>query len=306
MSKYILIITILLIIALIICIVLLLFLRNQNKELHYIDEILKEINSGNINRKILLDSDSTLSSIGFGINLLLNDSQDKIVELQKAEEAEKALMTSLSHDIRTPLTTLIGYLDAVYTGIIDMNERDFYIKTARQKAYDLKSYIDTLFEWFKLSSNEEIFEFLLYDMVELTRNILEEWIIIFEERNILYEINIPENNIKLTLDKRAYTRIINNLIQNSLLHSNATKIWISIEMRNNLVEISVSDNGVGISPADINHIFERLYKCDKSRTNKGSGIGLNIVQQLVRKLGGEINVKSIPFTQTSFIITFKL
>ena len=99
MQKYILItITTALILSLILCLVLFVYIRRQNRELRYINGILKEINAGNRNRKILLDTDSILADIGFGINLLLQDSQDTIIALQKAEEAEKALMTSLSHD----------------------------------------------------------------------------------------------------------------------------------------------------------------------------------------------------------------
>lgn len=213
-------------------------------------------------------------------------------------------MTSLSHDIRTPLTTLIGYLDAVHTGIEDAETRESYVETARQKAYDLKNYVDTLFEWFKLSAGEEILEPLPCDMAELTRNILEDWIVIFEEKHISYEIDIPESLIELTIDRKAYARILNNLIQNALTHSKAARIVISLKKEKDVTEISVSDNGVGIPPSDIVHIFERLYKCDKSRTNKGSGIGLNIVQQLVKKSGGTITVKSEPSVQTVFLITF--
>lgn len=305
MQKYILVIlTAALILFIILCLVLFQYIRRQNRQLHYINGILREINAGNRNRKILLDSDSSLADIGFGINLLLQDSQNKIIALQKAEEAEKALMTSLSHDIRTPLTTLIGYLDAVHTGIADAETRESYVETARQKAYDLKNYVDTLFEWFKLSAGEEILEPLPCDMAELTRNILEDWIVIFEEKHISYEIDIPESLIELTIDRKAYARILNNLIQNALTHSKAARIVISLKKEKDVTEISVSDNGVGIPPSDIVHIFERLYKCDKSRTNKGSGIGLNIVQQLVKKSGGTITVKSEPFVQTVFLITF--
>lgn len=131
------IITILLFLLIIFCAVLLLSIRKQKKELHGISEILRDLNAGNLNRKILLDSASSLSEIGFGINLLAKRSQDKLIALQKAEEAEKALMTGLSHDLRTPLTTLIGYLEAVDFRKADSRERETYIKTALQKAYDV-------------------------------------------------------------------------------------------------------------------------------------------------------------------------
>lgn len=300
------ILTILLFLLIIFCAVLLLSIRKQKKELHEISEILRDLNAGNLNRKILLDSASSLSEIGFGINLLAKRSQDKLIALQKAEEAEKALMTGLSHDLRTPLTTLIGYLEAVDFRKADSRERETYIKTALQKAYDLKSCIDTLFEWFRLSSNEELFEFFIYDMVELTRDILADWIVIFEEKHILYEIDIPEQDIRLAVDKGAYARILNNLIQNTLTHSRATEIQISLKKEDDRVQICVSDNGIGIPPAEISHIFERLYKCGKSRTGKGSGIGLAIVQKLVEKMGGSITVTSEPSVRTVFLITFQV
>lgn len=300
------IIMILLFLLIIFCAVLLLSIRKQKKELHEISEILRDLNAGNLNRKILLDSASSLSEIGFGINLLAKRSQDKLIALQKAEEAEKALMTGLSHDLRTPLTTLIGYLEAVDFRKADSRERETYIKTALQKAYDLKSCIDTLFEWFRLSSNEELFEFSIYDMVELTRDILADWIVIFEEKHILYEIDIPEQDIRLAVDKGAYARILNNLIQNTLTHSRATEIQVSLKKEDDRVQISVSDNGIGIPPAEISHIFERLYKCGKSRTGKGSGIGLAIVQKLVEKMGGSITVTSEPNVRTVFLITFQV
>lgn len=85
-------------------------------------------------------------------------------------------MTSLSHDVRTPLTTLIGYLDAAHKGLVTGKDRDDYIETARRKAHDLKEYIDVLFDWFKLNSNEFALEIQSVEAAELTRNILIDWI----------------------------------------------------------------------------------------------------------------------------------
>ena len=101
-------------------------------------------------------------------------------------------MTSLSHDVRTPLTTLIGYLDAAHKGIVNGKERDDYIETARRKAHDLKEYIDVLFDWFKLGSNEFSMNISTVDLTELTRNILIDWIPIFEDAQIDFVADIPE------------------------------------------------------------------------------------------------------------------
>ncbi len=296
------------VLSLAICAALLLYIHKFKKEVkdkvEYIDQVLRDINSGNLNRKVLMDSKSVFSGIAFGINLLTGSIQSRIIDLQKSEEAEKALMTSLSHDIRTPLTTLIGYLDALCTHHLDESEKNNYIKTAYRKANDLKKYTDALFEWFRLSSNEELLEFHSYDMVELTRSILEEWIFIFEKNHIEYEIDIPESDIKYSIDQKAYSRILNNLLDNIITHSRAEKVWICLFKENNLIVLRVSDNGIGIPSSDLNHIFERLYKCDKSRNSIGCGIGLDIVWQLVKKSGGQITVESIPNIQTTFSVSF--
>ena len=101
-------------------------------------------------------------------------------------------------------------------------------------------------------------------------------------------------------------RIINNLIQNVMAHSHANKIKIALSMKETNMELLLADNGVGIEKEDLKHIFERLYKCDKGRSQKGSGLGLSIVHQLVEKMSGSITVESFPGKGTTFILLFPL
>ena len=215
-------------------------------------------------------------------------------------------MTSLSHDVRTPLTTLIGYLDAAHKGIVTGKDRDDYIETARRKAHDLKEYIDVLFDWFKLNSNEFAIELQTVEATELTRDILIDWIPIFEDKQIAYNIDIPEQPFRVRLDTDGYMRILNNLIQNVISHSRADKIEIALTKKNCNMEITVTDNGIGIEKEDLKHIFERLYKCDKGRSEKGSGLGLSIVHQLVEKMNGTITAESTQGSGTTFILLFPL
>jgi len=215
-------------------------------------------------------------------------------------------MTSLSHDVRTPLTTLIGYLDAAHKGIVSGKDRDDYIETARWKAHDLKEYIDVLFDWFKLNSNEFAIELQTVEAAELTRDILIDWIPIFEGKQIAYNIDIPEKPFRVRLDTDGYMRILNNLIQNVISHSRADKIEIALTKKNHNMEITVTDNGIGIEKEDLKHIFERLYKCDKGRSEKGSGLGLSIVHQLVEKMNGTITAESTQGNGTTFILLFPL
>lgn len=275
-------------------------------QLNDISDILDDIMQGNMNRKILANPQDMTTAICYKINEIVHDFRGQIIELKKTEEANKQLMTSLSHDVRTPLTTLIGYLDAAQKGIVVGAEREEYIETARRRAYDMKDYVDMLFEWFKLNSDEETFVIRKAELAELTRNILKNWIPIFENASIDFDIDIPENRIEVNLDTDAYSRILNNLIQNVISHSQATHIEIRVCLLNMCAKITVADDGIGISKQDLPHIFERLYKCDKARSEKGSGLGLSIVQQLVEKMSGSITVESIPYERTEFNISFPL
>ena len=100
-------------------------------------------------------------------------------------------------DVRTPLTTLIGYLDAAHKGLVTGKDRDDYIEIARRKAHDLKEYIDVLFDWFKLNSNEFALEIHPIEAAELTRNILIDWIPIFEDKQVDYDIDILEQPVRV-------------------------------------------------------------------------------------------------------------
>lgn len=131
-----------------------------------------------------------------------------------------------------------------------------------------------------------------------------DWIPILEERQIEYIIQIPEQPFRAEVDPDAFLRILNNLIQNVLVHSQADRVEISLSRQNQKIILTVSDNGTGMEKEDLKHIFERLYKCDRGRTQKGSGLGLSIVQQLMEKMGGKIDAESTPGQGTVFILFF--
>ena len=281
-------------------------IRRVKKQIREMSDTLEDIKNGNGNRRILSETHEIVAPLVYEINEIIVSYENRITEFRQTEETNRQLMTSLSHDVRTPLTTLIGYLDAAHKGIVTGKERDDYIETARRKAHDLKDYIDVLFDWFKLNSNEFAMDIKIIEAAEFTRNILIDWIPIFEDKQIDYCIDIPEQPFRVNLDPDAYMRILNNLIQNVIAHSHADKIEISLSKQNNDMKILVSDNGVGIDKSDLKHIFERLYKCDKGRSEKGSGLGLAITHQLVEKMNGLISVESTQGKGTTFTLLFPL
>ncbi len=280
--------------------------RRVKKQILEMSDALEDVKNGNGNRRILSEAHELAAPLAYEINDIVLSYENRLSAYRQTEETNRQLMTSLSHDVRTPLTTLIGYLDAAHKGIACGKERDDYIETARRKAHDLKEYIDVLFDWFKLGSNEFSMNIKAVDLTELTRNILIDWIPIFEDTQMDFTIDIPEQPFRVQMDPDGYMRILNNLIQNVISHSHADKIRIALSAQGGNIKILLSDNGVGIDGEDLKHIFERLYKCDKGRSEKGSGLGLSIVHQLVEKLNGTITADSVPGNGTVFTLLFPL
>ena len=281
-------------------------IRRVKARLNEMLDALADIKAGNGSRRILSTTDELTAPIAYEINDIVSSYEKKLAAFRRTQGTNRQLMTSLSHDVRTPLTTLIGYLDAAHRGLVTGREKDDSIETARRKAYDLKEYIDVLFDWFKLNSDEFILTMDIVEAAELTRNILIDWIPVLEEKRIDYQIHIPEQPFRVRLDPDAYLRILNNLIQNVIVHSHADRMELSLSARDGKLILLVADNGVGMEREDLKHIFERLYKCDKGRSEKGSGLGLSIVRQLVEKMGGTISAESTPGGGVAFTLCFPL
>ena len=280
--------------------------RRVKKQIAEMTDVLVDVKNGNGNRRILSATNELTAPLAYEINEIVVAYESRLSTVRQTEETNRQLMTSLSHDVRTPLTTLIGYLDAAHKGIVTGKDRDDYIETARRKAHDLKEYIDVLFDWFKLNSNEFAMDINIVEAAELTRNILIDWIPIFEDKQIDYNIDIPEQPFRVKLDTDGYMRILNTLIQNVISHSHADKIEIILSKQEKNMQIRLADNGIGIEKEDLKHIFERLYKCDKGRSEKGSGLGLSIAHQLVEKMNGTITANSTQGTGTEFTLLFPL
>jgi len=230
------------------------------------------------------------------------NSQTQLIRQKQSEQAYKRLMTSISHDVKTPLASLVGYLEAIECKIVAGAEKDEYVHVAFEKAHYLKHFVENLFEWVKLDSGEQIFHFEISDLNELSRNIIVDWISVLENSNFDYAFDIPETEYLMRIDTNAYSRILNNLLQNVLIHSKGSKIIFHVFEDDLQAKITITDNGKGISPDHLPHIFERMYQCDQSRSAGGNGLGLSIVKELVAAHKGTITVDSTPNRETTFTL----
>ena len=293
---------IMLCIALLVILFLFTKLGRVREQLSVIEEALEDIKSGNLNRRMLTKKNDMTRKICYGINEIAMNSQTQLIRQKQSEQAYKRLMTSISHDVKTPLASLVGYLEAIECKIVAGEEKDEYVHVAFEKARYLKHFVENLFEWVKLDSGEQIFRFEVLDLNETSRNIIADWISVLENSNFEYEFDIPETEYPMRIDVNAYSRTLNNLLQNALIHSKGNKVIFRISENDRQARIILEDNGKGISPGHLPHIFERMYQCDQSRSAKGNGLGLSIVKELVAAHKGTITAESTPDKGTIFTI----
>ncbi len=245
-----------------------------------------------------------LAEINYELNGILEKNREQFVKLQRAEKSSQQLLTDLSHDVRTPLASLVGYLESLDSQTA--KEKEEYIHVAYRKALDLQELIDMLFQWFKLASHEQLYQMKVYDINELTREIIIEHIPVFEKKQISFLANIPEDEWLIKVDRVAYARIIYNLLSNAAKHGQCTLIKIEIKKNKDRVLIFISNNGIAIPNDEISLIFDRLYKCDAARSDNGNGLGLAIVNELTHAMSGEISVQSVQGGMTTFCLMLPL
>lgn len=279
-------------------------LYQTRKKIKEIEQILDEIYLGNLDRRLIVHEHTEMSNLVYKINEIVIKDKNELLASNASKKAYKQLVTSLSHDIRTPLSSLVGYLEVLEKDDLSYAEQQRFLQIANEKAQYLSDYIQSLFAWLKLESGEWVYDFQTENICELTRLVLAEWIMKFEENKIDFYFDIPEKALYVNIDKNAYHRIINNLLANTIKHSHANRLIVQILAVQDEIQIAITDNGVGIKEKDVPFIFDRLYKCDTSRTENSNGLGLAIAKELITALDGTIVVDSCYGKGTTFNLKF--
>ena len=247
----------------VICLGLMFLLAGIWRQIKKINWVLDEIIEGKTDRRILIRKYSLLSDTCYKLNQIMMDNKERIIQTKRQEHRNEKIMTSLSHDIRTPLTSIIGHLDAVHYQYVHGEMNAESVRQAREKAYVLKDYLDDLFQWFKLNSKEEKAEMEPLDIVEETRAVFANWVADFERNGVSYDFTSDMDEIQISVDRVFYERCVNNLLKNATEHSRASKIWIEIVRSGVTVVVKVCDNGMGILEKEIPFLFDRLYRAGR-------------------------------------------
>ncbi len=261
---------------------------------------------GNLNTRLLTNELHWLDEIVFAINRLIEQLDNCNIQTIKSETARKRLLSNFSHDIRTPLTSIIGYMDALKDDIgASEEEKREYIEIVLRKANALKLLVDEIFHLAKLDADEMPLKMERLDLAELIREAVIDFLPELNRHAIALQADIPEDVCPVQADRVSLQRILGNLIKNAIQYGqDGGVLGVQLQAAAGEFRVCVWDRGVGIAAEDLNNIFERLYRADQARSaGRGSGLGLSIARALVEKNGGTIWVESAPGEQTSFIFT---
>jgi signal transduction histidine kinase len=285
--------------------IILLMKRLQlRKQLTYIIHELDRVTKGNLKRRLLAKDDGLFNEVIFSMNEIIGQLERVQIQSMKSQAARKNLLSSISHDIRTPLTSIIGYIDALRDDIATSEEeKQDYIEILSKKATGLKKLIDEIFLMAKLDADEIPIRKEPLDLAEFTRELLIEFLPEVKNSNMELRLNIPETDCMISVDHLSLIRIIRNIINNAIVYGkDGGVLGIEIIEKAKGYQLLIWDQGQGIQKENLENVFDRMFRGDQSRNslNKGSGLGLAIVKSLVKKNSGTIWVESIPWKKTTF------
>ncbi len=266
----------------------LLFIKKQLKN---ITEQLKNYNMRKTDKKIditLLNKD--IESIASEINNLIDLHIQSNTEKKSAERQLKQAIANMSHDLRTPLTSILGYIQLMEDDGISDEERKQYLRIAKDRTKRLQTLLNDFFE---LSVIESVDYSLKLENLNI-KSIVEETIINlydkFNEKQIVPNIQMPKEKVSINADESATKRVIENLVSNAIKYS-YRNIAIILEKSKTTVDLTISNDAEKLTEKDVELFFDRFYMADQTRSGKGTGLGLSIAKSLMDKMNGKLSAE---------------
>lgn len=225
------------------------------------------------------------------------------------EEQMKMLISNISHDLKTPITAIKGYSEGILDGVADSPEKqDKYLRTIYAKANDMTYLVDELSFYAKIDTDKIPYNFVKVNLEQYFVDCMSDLGLDLEVKHIAlqFENKVPKN-VEVLIDVEQLKRVINNIVGNSVKYMDKAEgcIWVSLCEVDNEIQIKFKDNGKGIGKKDLEKIFDRFYRTDKSRNSSknGSGLGLAIAKKIIKDHGGRIWAESVEGKGTSIIFT---
>lgn len=277
-------------------IMFLLLVNNKIKYIKYISKQVSKIANEELGLSLKVRGNDELAELCKSINSMSKQLKDKFEHEREIENTKNELITNVSHDLRTPLTAIIGYLDILtkekYKSKEDERE---YLNSTYKLSIKLKKLIDELFEYTRLSSSDISLELVETDISPILTQILGEYSPVFETKELGIIADISDTKLPVKIDVEKIIRAFDNILSNAEKYSvKPSDIIVKAYKNEDSAIISVSNKGEGIKKDKLNKVFEKFYRMDNSRSNRieGSGLGLAISKRIVELHNGEVWAES--------------
>jgi len=257
----------------------------------------KKLTDGNFDFEITYSKDDEIAELCVMLDKLRIKLKDNVRRQLEYEYERNMLIANISHDLKTPITSIKGYVEGVFDGVADTPEkREKYLRTILSKTELMDELIENLSMYSKLELKKLPFCFEYDDICEFISNELAEYMPELKSNNIVLECEIPHPRIIVKLDRGKMRRVVSNLISNAIKYKKdgEGRLKVSIKRFNRGMVLTFLDNGIGIKEGETDKVFEGFYRSDQSRnsTIKGNGLGLSITKQIIEESGGRIWIKS--------------
>ncbi|MFB8377586.1 sensor histidine kinase [Paenibacillus taichungensis] len=294
-------------------IVILLSVRLHKRSTHltYIHEKLTAIiDKKTFERLLVFNSDPQISQLLKDMNQLLDHAHRSEAGYANQEKEMRNMLSNISHDLKTPLTVVLGYSETLLhsTSLTDQ-ERVIMTGKIQDKAQEVLRLIHSFFDLAKLESGDNELALTRVNVSELCRLKMISFYDMLTNLGLQVELSIPESDIFVNGNEEALDRVLDNLITNAMKYGADGKVLgLSLEyLIGEQVTLSIWDRGKGIPEQEHSRVFERMYTLEDSRNRlyQGSGLGLTITKRLVERMGGSIELHSVPFVRTVFSVSLK-
>lgn len=290
------------------------FLLLQYRSMKYIGKIssaMQSISEGDLNTSVEVVGDDEFSAMAANLNKMVEDIRDLMDREREAERTKNELITNIAHDLRTPLTSIIGYLELLRSGqnaVMPPELEKKYIDIAYTKSKRLEKLIEDLFGFTKMTYGKMAMKVGQVDIIKLLSQLLEEFYPSFAEKNLTYELssNVPAKVI--AADGNLLARLFDNLINNAIKYGvDGKRILVKVHAEDEIVAVSVVNYGHVIPEQELPLIFNKFYRVEQSRSSStgGTGLGLAIAKNIVEMHGGAIQVES-DLNGTVFTVKLKV
>jgi len=284
--------------------------RTLVKPLKELEKAANEIKQGNLDYNIKINSKDEIAQLSQTFEEMRLRLKESLELQQQYEENRRELISNISHDLKTPITSIKGYVEGIKDGVADTPEKmDKYVTTIYTKAIYMDNLINDLFLFSKLDLNKENFKYQKVDMVSYIKDCVDEISFDIDTSEVELASILPEKLIYAEIDVQQIKRTIMNIVGNSIKYKKDEKLKVDIVLSESkdYITVEIKDNGKGIPAESLSYIFERFYRSDVSRgtTVGGTGLGLAIAKKIIEEHKGKIWAESELGEGTSIFFSLK-